>query len=213
MTEDDSPASGDTQAIMRRSCIVLLIVLLALVIGAAGIVMHFLNKFNPSYEGKRVHAWAEQAVWSKDSTTRREAARVLVQALQDMKGEPRTQLVMQFCYPHRSGEAMDTLPPEVIPVLIEALRAEDRPDLRYAMIALVHVAGPDTVPALMQAFTEGNPRLREGVVNALGGFGREAKAFTPVVRQALEDDDKSVREAAAEALKRIDAEAVEAGVH
>lgn len=190
---------------MKKGCLLLLGLALALGIGSVVIVVfHLLNKYNPVYHGKRVYAWQDQAIWDEDPAAREQAVQVLLEALHGMEGEPRTQLVMRFCHPRRHGQEKTEMPKEVLPFLIEALKIDEHGG-GYAFIPLAYIPGPETVPALIDALRdERDAETRKRLVRVLGELGPKAKAAVPVLRDALRDENAAVRESAAVALKRIE---------
>ena len=121
---------------------------------------------------------------------------MLREALPDLRGEPRTQLLLHIAgsYP---------LPPELLPFLLDDLATDDHPD-SYVCMALSRVDGPDVLPALIAVVEEGrNPQARDGAVCALGHMGAKAREAVPTLQKALHDEDQNVRERAARVLKEI----------
>ena len=105
---------------------VLLVLILLLLGGVASVYFSLQSWYNPYYCGKRVYDWAETAIWAPDPVARREATQALVEAFQGMNvGEPRTQLVLRFCYVRKNERGEYDLPKEVVPFLLEALHARD----------------------------------------------------------------------------------------
>jgi hypothetical protein len=153
---------------MKKTIIIGLGILLVLafvaVAGIGGLYLHFLNQYNPTYHGKRVYAWADQAVYDQDPAARREATQVLLEAWPDMQPEPRVHLAMHVCDLSMKSEGKNPLPKEVLPFLIEATKCPDMPPHSYPEMALQFGKGPDTVPALKEAVkNERDPDARKRI--------------------------------------------------
>jgi HEAT repeat protein len=191
---------------MKRLLAMLVVVAGVLCGVVGGVGLYFWNLYNPVYHGKRLYAWADQAREAADPAARREAVAVLREALPDLHGEPRTQLLL-----HTAGYA--PLPPELLPFFLDDLATDDHP-YGYVCGGLSRVEGPDVVPALLAVLRESkNPSAREGAACALEAMGPRAKEAVPALRDALHDEDQRVRQRAAWALKAIDPNAAaEAGV-
>ena len=130
---------------MKKGCLIALAVLVAVAFGIAGVWYHFWNESNPTYHGKRLYAWVDQAIQDGDPAARKEAVQVLLEALPNLHGWPRTRLLMDFPIHAPFHE-------EVLPFLIEALRAGEEPSANYAGMALfLHGASKDDA-ALRKAF-------------------------------------------------------------
>jgi HEAT repeat protein len=97
----------------------------------------------------------------------------------------------------------------LMPVLRDALHSQsDR--LRWNAAVFLNEWGPDeakrTVLVLIQALLRhSSSRFRAKAAILLGQLGPEAKESIPALTQALQDQDATVREAAIEALKKIQA--------
>jgi Flp pilus assembly protein TadD len=154
---------------MKRRCLVGLGVVGALVLGAA--LAAYLGVYwnNPYFRGKRLHDWADQAVWDEDASRREQAVQVLTEAWQARRGEDRTQLVLRFVQPRRGGREKAVLPKEVIPFLLGALKAEEWPAQNYAAMALHLSGGPEAAEALTRAARDEkeDPLVREGAKRVL----------------------------------------------
>jgi hypothetical protein len=133
-------------------------VVLGFVIAVGAVYLCFLNWHNPSYHGKRVHTWADQAIWDEDPQARSDAVVVLIEALREMRGEPLYQLVMRFCSPYKDGQYKRPLPKEVLPFLIEAVKCKNIEPGSYPAMAFEMSGGPDEIPALMEALKEERDR-------------------------------------------------------
>jgi HEAT repeat protein len=64
-------------------------------------------------------------------------------------------------------------------------------------------AGETFVQALTRAISDADFQVRRDAAHLLGKLGSKAKAAEPALREALKDEEEAVREAAAQALKRI----------
>jgi len=93
------------------------------------------------------------------------------------------------------------------PALAEAL-ADAEPAARERVRRALRVApaAGGVVPALVEALRHGEPAVRLGAAIALGVLGPAARAAVPELSAALADSDAAVREAADQALKRIQEE-------
>jgi hypothetical protein len=129
--------------------IALLLVWLTVAAVVLGVIRHFVGLYNPDYHGKLVHTWVNQATRDENPAARQEAAQVLVEAVRNMEGEPRTQLLLDLCN-SRDGAwgRKGALPKEVLPVLLEALRAKEEPTVNYTLMALQQIDPAVSVPAL-----------------------------------------------------------------
>lgn len=67
-------------------------------------------------------------------------------------------------------------------------------------------AAKDMVGPLIQGLRHAEPSVRLGAATALGALGSSARPAIPALRSALDDPDAAVRDAAAQALKRIQPE-------
>jgi hypothetical protein len=196
---------------MRKGCLLTLGIVLGFVAGGAYCVYsHFKNKYDPVYYGKRIHSWADRAIWNEDPATRQEAVRILLEAVEEMECEPRTQLLRAFVGPTQGNQEKATLPQELLPFLIQALKTERRSG--YPVKALLRVEGSDTVPALIDVLRNDKGReAREQAALALGILGSEnklglAKEQTiTALQEAMQDENPEVRNRAGEGLKRIEA--------
>src|SRR5205085_8217645 len=81
-------------------------------------------------------------------------------------------------------------------------------DVRITAARVLGAAGPDAVPALVQALRDDDdPRVRLNAATALGRRDMNAKAAIPALVAALKDD-RAVGGAAAEALRAWGPDAV-----
>ena len=148
---------------MKRRCLIGLGVVGALVLVAALAVYLGVYWHNPYFRGKRLFDWVDQAVWDEDASRREQAVQVLNEAWQTRRGEDRTQLVLRFVLPRRGDQEKAVLPKEVIPFLLEALKAEEVPAQNYAAMALHWGGGPEAVAALTRALQDekADPAIRK----------------------------------------------------
>jgi HEAT repeat protein len=97
--------------------------------------------------------------------------------------------------------------PSAIEPLITAIRnagdlnGPGAAEVRAAAVAALQRAGRGAVSALRDSANDKSPRVREAVVEALGGIGDGEAA--PTLVAALGDDRSNVRQAAARALTRV----------
>jgi HEAT repeat protein len=197
---------------MKRGCLVALTIALGLAFGTAWVVYyHFKNQFDPVYYDKRIHMWADEAVWDESPARRQEAVQVLLEALDDLEGEPRTQLLLSFLNPTRGNEEKTTLPSELLPFLVKGLKVERRSG--YPAKALRRIPTADSVPVLLDLLSnDASSEVREQVVRILGGLVLEKKVgeakemVITGLREAIQDADPAVRKAAGEYSKWIEAQ-------
>ncbi|HEX4646654.1 MAG TPA: HEAT repeat domain-containing protein, partial [Verrucomicrobiae bacterium] len=94
----------------------------------------------------------------------------------------------------------------IVPIYIDELK-NGTDWTRWAAASFLGSCGPEAVnatPILAEILRkDGNNRMRAKAAMTLGQIGPAAKEAVPALRQALEDEYKNVREAAAEALKKI----------
>jgi hypothetical protein len=109
----------------------------------------------------------------------------------------------------RDGEAIvNDLVAAAAPAVIAAL-AESDPAARDKVLAAARVFAPGTkemVGPLAQGLRHADASVRVGAATALGALGASARAAVPALRAALDDPDAGVRDAAAQALARIQPE-------
>ncbi len=104
-----------------------------------------------------------------------------------------------------AAQALGRLGPNATALLREALAKADEPTQLQAVEALSWV-GPAAVPALTDALSNSRPAVRRYAARALGRFGLAARAAERDLLKAVSDPDIQVREAAAGALRRVQAE-------
>lgn len=109
----------------------------------------------------------------------------------------------------RDGDAIvNDLVAAAAPAVIAAISESD-PEARDKVLAAVKVFAPGTtemVGPLTQGLRHAEASVRIGAATALGALGSSARAAIPALRAALDDADAGVREAAAQALRRIQPE-------
>jgi hypothetical protein len=109
----------------------------------------------------------------------------------------------------RDGDAIvNDLVAAAAPAVIAAISESD-PAARDKVLAAVQVFAPGTkemVGPLAQGLRHADPSVRVGAATALGALGSSARAAVPALRAALDDPDAGVRDAAAQALARIQPE-------
>jgi hypothetical protein len=165
---------------MRNGCLNALVVLAILGLVACGLLLCFDHWENPTYHGKRLHTWVDQAIWDSDPVARRQAVDVLLEALPELHNWRRTYLLMRFCHPEKNGVEKVPLPKEVLPFLIEALRSGEGSAATYASIALIIGGAQDTVPILSAAVqNEQDAGARERLQRVLNNLTRQQEPRNP----------------------------------
>ena len=109
---------------------------------------------------------------------------------------------------------------EAVPALVELLASTAKPDIsvpdrvirypirRYAADAIGRIGHSDSVLPLMKLLDDDYEYADASAVTALGRIGRDAQVAVPKLLELLSDDRASVREAAGNALIKIDLNAV-----
>jgi HEAT repeat protein len=112
--------------------------------------------------------------------------------------------------PRVGPQAVDT----AVAALIEALKDKDHNIRRTSALSLGLLdADAKSVPDLIRMLREDQDSDGYAAAMALGAMGPKAKSAVPALIEALHADDKSIRQDAGEALRRIDLEAAaKAGV-
>jgi hypothetical protein len=109
----------------------------------------------------------------------------------------------------RDGDAIvNDLVAAAAPAVIAAISETD-PAAREKVLAVVPLFAPGTkemVGPLVQGLHHADPSVRLGAATALGALGSSAREAVPALRAALDDPDAAVREAAAQALTRVQPE-------
>jgi len=96
-----------------------------------------------------------------------------------------------------------------VPAIQKRLSADDQWGPVAASWAMVQIQPTDpqvaamAVPQLIKALSYPHKLVQLEAVRALGSIGPAAKSASPALQAMLEDDDQPVRDAAAEALKKI----------
>jgi HEAT repeat protein len=169
---------------------------------------------NASYEGQPASYWI-RAIGSGDEHSRLDAATALRYLGLNATGENREQLkaavpalVAALKDPNeilraRAALALGNIDPVVaIAPMLYALT--DTTSVRVSAVYALARAGPAAVPALTQALTNDDQRVRSGAAEALRDIGKEAKPTVPALKEALKDPDPGVRLSAAVALGKIE---------
>jgi HEAT repeat protein len=98
---------------------------------------------------------------------------------------------------------------DAVPALLQALMNEEEDSgRRQAASDALAAIGSEAVPALVQAMTEGDERVRNAAARALKDIGPQAVDAIPALIQALGDQDDDVGLAAASALGDVGPEAI-----
>src|SRR5258708_5426204 len=82
-------------------------------------------------------------------------------------------------------------------------RVVDDPINRIQTVEALIKRGRESVPELIAALEDADPRIRRSALLGLGRIGFEAGEALPLVREALTDKDPGVRTEAATAFGRI----------
>jgi len=93
-----------------------------------------------------------------------------------------------------------------IPALVSRLSDPD-PDVRDRAARALAKAGPDAVAPVARALGDRDVNVRRSAAAALGLFGADAKGASAELTAASKDEDPSVQNAAADALRQIQADA------
>lgn len=96
-----------------------------------------------------------------------------------------------------------------IPALISHLADPDAEVRSRAAQALLAI-GPEAIAPLVRALKDRDPKLRKPAAEILGGFGSEARTAAPDLLDASKDDDPGVKQAAADALRKLQGDGGEA---
>jgi len=96
-----------------------------------------------------------------------------------------------------------------VPDLIRATSVGDA-EIRVAVIHALEAVGAEearsAVPALAQALSDRDDRVRQAAAEVLGSFGPVAQNAEPALRRALDDKEATVRKAASSALLNLKGE-------
>jgi hypothetical protein len=185
-------------------CLVVLAAALAGLGGLAAAVRYLHARYNPTYYGRPLLDWADEALLSEDPASRRRAVEVLREARGREGEQARTRLYYELASGPPDGRSPERLPGELAPFLLEAFREED---LCAGIVALALGKCPPaaTAPGVADLLRGERDPYRQGkLLETLGKFGPEARDAVPVIRPLLRDNDRSVRDNARGALKKID---------
>lgn len=170
----------------------------------------------PNYEGKTAAEWLDQL---RDSETNKSVSRktttdvgnaidcigpAAIPALTNALATDKAWLVREHAAAalgRMGGRALNT-----IPALIEALGDEHFLVWEAADSALNSMiyAGDHAILLIAEGIKHPNPKIRKSVIAGFGAVGSRVKAAVPAITEALKDNDASVREAAADALREIE---------
>ena len=101
-----------------------------------------------------------------------------------------------------AARSLGRLGSDVHPLLTDALAAPDAQVRRGAAEALGWI-GAEALPALTAALKNDDAAVRRASARSLGRWGPAARPAEAALVEALRDADPAVRDAAAEALRRI----------
>jgi HEAT repeat protein len=129
-----------------------------------------------------------------------QAVPALVAMLSDPDGDLRLAAVAAL--EHYGSAALPA-----VPALVQTLRPDEAVELRVAVIHVLEQIGtpcaPVAVPALGNALTDADPRIRQAAARGLGRFGGAARDAVEALRAARTDSSMDVQQAATEALLQI----------
>ncbi|MBI3856529.1 MAG: alpha-L-fucosidase [Planctomycetes bacterium] len=123
------------------------------------------------------------------------AAPVLADVLQDADASNRVKACQAFSRLASDGKSG-------IPALIARLADNDAEVRAEAAEALMRI-GPSGLDPLVRALHERDMRVRRAAAEVLGSFGSEAKTAVVELTEIAKDDDAALKEAATQAIKRI----------
>jgi HEAT repeat protein len=103
-----------------------------------------------------------------------------------------------------AARSLGMLGPATIPAIGKALESPDEKLRRRAAESLGWM-GPAAAQALADALKNSNAEVRRIAARSLGRLGAAAKSYAPALLEAASDRDQAAREAAAEALKQVEA--------
>jgi len=99
---------------------------------------------------------------------------------------------------------------DALPSLIRLLEADPDADVRKAAATAIGEMGgkaKEAVPVLIRSVKDDKwPKVRQAAIQALGAMGEASRAAIPVLNEALKDSDNFIRNAARNALFRVDSE-------
>jgi hypothetical protein len=99
---------------------------------------------------------------------------------------------------------MEPPPAAAVPAVIEILRDPGSPVFKHALQVLrMGPAARDAVPTLIETLRHPDPDVRRPAVYILKGIGEDSAAVRAALRERLGDEDRYVREYAAEALATL----------
>jgi HEAT repeat protein len=168
------------------------------------------------YEGKSLRYWETRAA-SENQVERAEAAKALgkigppgLEALVPLLRDP---------YNHVRSVAnlsVMRMGPTAVPKLKELIHSSDgkvRQGATKALIqALVTMRG-NGAPQLIELLQDRDPRVREAAARSFLRIGTAAKTAIPALKQALSDENASVRNAAALTLRILEPRKFDSQIH
>ena len=159
-----------------------------------------MKKFGP----RAVPAFAKALVGDPSPRVREEAAIALRHTRQSMgaRAMPMLNQALNDPDPNVRRAAAVTLAREGVDVRLQAadLREEEPPHAVRNQ--------PEDVPALQDALTDSDSRIRKVAAQSLGRIGPAARLAAPELALALQDPAAEVRDAASDALERLGPDAV-----
>ncbi len=107
----------------------------------------------------------------------------------------------------KAAESLGKLGPDakdaIVP-LIEALDDHDKVTRHFASMSLLRM-GHIAIPHLVRYLEDEKHVMRSWACDALAGHGAAAEEALPALRRAAQDKDRTVRDAAAAAVRQIEA--------
>jgi HEAT repeat protein len=175
-----------------------------------------LAKMNPDDEAMQQAAIPKliDALKAPEQMVREAAARALI----DLDPDPEfTRPLMQDLMAEASPEvlneillALASLGEKAVPRLIEVLKVPEARARAAGVIARIGPVAAPTVPGLIDALGDENPRTRSEILLALAAIGPDAKEAVPAITKALADPEPKVGYAACFALGSIGPDAIAA---
>ncbi|MBN1868574.1 HEAT repeat domain-containing protein [Candidatus Sumerlaeota bacterium] len=102
-----------------------------------------------------------------------------------------------------AAQAIEKIGPEAAPALAVGLESPNA-DVRKKAGELLRAIGPEAAVVLHRRLDEGDAQERRRAIAALAEMGAKAEAAFSRIVLALRDDDETVREAAQQAIRRLE---------
>ena len=153
------------------------------------------------HDNPDVRQQALQALTTLSANNEEAALEAVIKSLDHEDAKIRSQAIQGLVKigPHAKG---------AFPAVVAAMHHEDptiRGQARTAVVNMDRTPGIiDSLSALIEGFKKGNAEERKAILFALKKMGIAAKEAVPVLRQALPDEDKNLRNQIDEALGAIE---------